>query len=146
MEDARGQRPFMVYAPVQSDRTADAVRELQGELERFRSIEPARPEELERVFRSNAYSLPGRFETADAVLEALQSNARFGRPDDYVSSLKSRYQQVKLENLQEAAEQVLRPDRLTWVIVGDRSKIEQELRDLEIAEVEVMDAEGQLQP
>jgi zinc protease len=146
MEDARGQRPFMVYAPVQSDRTADAVRELQGELERFRSIEPARPEELERVFRSNAYSLPGRFETADAVLEALQSNARFGRPDDYVSSLKSRYQQVKLENLQEAAEQVLQPDRLTWVIVGDRSKIEQELRDLDIAEVEVMDAAGQLQP
>jgi zinc protease len=146
MQDARGQRPFMVYAPVQVDRTADAVRELKGELERFVSTEPARPEELERVFRSNAYSLPGRYETAESVLEALQSNARFGRPDDYVGSLKARYQQVKLENLQEAAEQVLHPDRLTWVIVGDRSQIEQDLRELEIAEVELMDTTGQVLP
>jgi zinc protease len=146
MEDARGQRPFMVYAPVQADRTADAVRELQGELERFLTIAPAQAEELERVFRSNAYSLPGRFETAESVLDALQSNARFGRPDDYTSNLKSRYQQVKLENLQGAAEDVLRPDRLTWVIVGDRSKIEQELRELDIAEVELMDSGGEIQP
>jgi zinc protease len=142
LQDARGQRPFMVYAPVQTDRTADAVAELRGELDRFLGAAPATPEELERVFRSNAHSLPGHSETAGEVLATLQENVRFGRPDDYAATLKQRYEQVDLESLQGAAEQVLRPDRLTWVIIGDRAEIEQGLRELGIGEVGFLDPDG----
>jgi zinc protease len=142
LQDARGQRPFMVYAPVQTDRTADAVAELRGELDRFLGAEPATPGELERVFRSNAHSLPGRYETAGEVLATLQANVRFGRPDDYAATLKQRYEQVDLEGLQGAAEQVLQPDRLTWVIIGDRAEIEQGLRALGIGEVGFLDPDG----
>ena len=142
LQDARGQRPFMVYAPVQSDRTAAAIRELHGELSRFLATEPATAEELTRVFRSNAYSLPGRFETGVAVLDSLQSNARFGRPDDYAATLKQRYQAVGLEQLQAVAEEVLHPDRLTWVIIGNRAAIEEELRELDLAPLEEIDADG----
>ncbi|MCU0988882.1 MAG: insulinase family protein, partial [Xanthomonadales bacterium] len=142
LQDARGQRPFMVYAPVQADRTADAVAELRGELDRFLGAEPATPDELTRVYRSNAHSLPGRFETADDVLAMLQANVRFGRPDDYATTLKQRYEAVGLENLQGAAEQVLKPDRLTWVIIGDRAEIEQGLRELGIGEVGFLDPDG----
>jgi zinc protease len=142
LQDARGQRPFMVYAPVQTDRTADAVAELRGELDRFLGAEPATPGELERVFRSNAHSLPGRYETAGEVLATLQANVRFGRPDDYAATLKQRYEQVGLESLQGAAEQVLQPDRLTWVIIGDRAEIEPGLRELGIGEVGFLDVDG----
>jgi zinc protease len=141
LQDARGPRPFMVYAPVQTDRTADAIRELHGELARFVASEPATPDELTRVFRSNAYSLPGRFETAQAVLESLQANARLGRPDDYAATLKQRYEAVDLENLQAAAEEVVHPDALTWVVIGDRKAIEADLRALRLAEVEFIDAD-----
>jgi zinc protease len=132
----------MVYAPVQTDRTADAVAELRGELDRFLGAQPATPDELTRVFRSNAHSLPGRFETADEVLAMLQANVRFGRPDDYAATLKQRYEEVGLESLQGAAEQVLKPDRLTWVIIGDRAEIEQGLRELGIGEVGFLDPDG----
>lgn len=135
-EDALGQRPFLVYAPVQADRTAAAIAELQGELERFLAVEPARPEELERVYRSNANSLPGRFETAGAVLELLLENARLGRPDDWAVTLKQRLRAIGLEQVQGAAERVLRPNGLTWVVIGDRSAIETPLRELDIAEIE----------
>ncbi|MDX1379694.1 MAG: pitrilysin family protein [Xanthomonadales bacterium] len=141
LQDARGPRPFMVYAPVQSDRTAEAIRELHGELARFIATEPATEDELARVFRSNAYSLPGRFETAQAVLDNLQANARFGRADDYAASLKRRYEAVGLENLQAVAEAVLHPDALTWVVIGDRAAIEADLRELGLAEVEIIDAD-----
>jgi zinc protease len=63
LPDARGQRPWMVYAPVQTDRTAEAVRELMGEFERFLSTEPAQADELLKVVRNNSYSLPGQYET-----------------------------------------------------------------------------------
>jgi len=142
LRDARGQRPWIVYAPVQSDKTAESVSELMNEFNRFLDADPASAEELTRVFRSSAFSLPGQYETSAAVLGALQANDRFSRPDDYVETLKARYQAVSLENIQGAAEQVLHPDRITWVIVGDRSQIEDGLRELGIAELEFMNSDG----
>jgi zinc protease len=144
MRDARGQRPWMVYAPVQSDRTADSVRELLALLRQFSGTEPASAEELKRVYRSSAFSLPGQYETSAAILEALLSNDRYARPDNYVPSLKARYENTSLENIHAAAQRILRPDKLTWVVVGDRDQIEDGLRELGIAELEFMDTEGQL--
>ena len=142
LRDARGQRPWIVYAPVQSDKTAESVSELMHEFNRFLDADPASAEELTRVFHSSAFSLPGQYETSAAVLGALQANDRFGRPDDYIETLKSRFQAVNLENIQGAAEQVLHPDQITWVIVGDRSQIEDGLRKLGIAELEFMNSDG----
>ena len=34
------------------------------------------------------------------------------------------------------------PDKITWVVVGDRKEIEQGLRALNIADVEIMDVNG----
>jgi zinc protease len=142
LRDARRQRPWIIYAPVQTDRTVDAIRELRGELGRLLGSAPVTPEELTRVIRSNAYSLPGRYETSRSVMQALQDNQRFGRPDDYVAGLGERFGQVDLDQIRAAATQVLRPDRLTWVVVGDRREIEAGLRELDLAELEFMDAEG----
>jgi zinc protease len=142
LRDARGQRPWLVYAPVQADRTADAVNELLSEFKRFIDSQPTTQEELTRVYRSNAFSLPGRYETSAAVLGALQANERFGRPDDYVAGLRSRYEAVSLEKIQDAAKQVIHPDRITWVIVGDRSKIASELAGTGLGEPEFVNTEG----
>ena len=40
------------------------------------------------------------------------------------------------------AEQVLQPRSITWVVVGDRAEIEDGLRDLNLAELEFFDADG----
>jgi zinc protease len=144
LQNARAQRPFMVYAPVQTDRTADSVKELLGEFKRFLSTEPADRDELTKTVRNNAYSLPGSYETSGAVLAAMLANQRFGRADDYVETLKAQYEAVDLEKVQGAAEQVLQPEKLTWVIVGDRQEIEQGLKDLRIGLIEFMDADGNL--
>ena len=36
----------------------------------------------------------------------------------------------------------LGPDALIWVVVGDRAKIEQGIRELHLGEVQVIDADG----
>jgi len=142
MPDARGQRPWLSYAPVQTDKTADSIKELTREFGEFLSTRPATVDELNKSVRNNVNSLPGQFETANAVLGALLSNDRFGRSDDYVTTLKSRYESVGLEAVQGAAEEVLHPENLTWLIVGDREKIEQQVRDLGLGEVSILDADG----
>jgi zinc protease len=145
MPDARGQRPWLVYAPVQTDRTADAMRELMTEFAAFLSTMPAREDELTRTVRSNSYSLPGQYETNNAVLGALLANDRFGRPDDYVAGLKGQYESVTLEDVQGAAAQVLHPGQLTWVVVGDSKQIRASLEELSLPPVEIMSADGELE-
>jgi zinc protease len=41
-----------------------------------------------------------------------------------------------------AAERLIRPDKLVWVVVGDRSKIEKGIRELGLGEVHLIDSEG----
>jgi zinc protease len=145
LPEARGQRPWLVYAPVQTDRTADAVRELMAEFDLFLSSKPAREDELVRTVHSNSFSLPGRYETNNAVLGALLANDRFDRPDDYVATLKSKYESVTLEDVQGAAAEVLHPGQLTWVIVGDSQQIRASLEELDLPPVEMMGTDGKLE-
>ena len=142
MQDARGQRPWLAYAPVQTDKTADSIEELKREMDEFLSSAPATQEELDKSVRNNVNSLPGQFETADAVLDALLSNDRFRRPDDYASSLKNRYELVDLTGVRLAAGQVIHPESLIWLIVGDLEQIEQSIRDLGLGDVRIIDEDG----
>jgi zinc protease len=144
MSDARGQRPLMVYAPVQTDKTTDSIKELTREFDEFLGTRPATQDELNKSVRNSVNSLPGQYETANSVMGALLSNDRFGRPDEYVSSLKGQYEDVNLEGIQGAAEEVMHPEKLTWLIVGDRTQIEPQLRELGLGEVRIMDTDGNI--
>jgi len=144
MFDTRGQRPWMAYAPVQTDKTMESIQELEKEFDQYLGTKPLSTEELNKSVHNSVNSLPGQFETANSVMNSLLSNQRFGRGDDYVPTLKSRYAGLKLENVQGAAEQVLHPDNLTWLIVGDRKEIEQKIRDMNLGEVSIMDVDGNI--
>ncbi len=136
-QGARGQRPYLVYAPVQTDKTIDSIRELIKELNDYKTTRPATPGELQRVILSSTRSLPGAFETSDDVLGSLVSSARYGRPWNYPATLKGKYEALNGSDISAAAEEVVHPESLIWVIVGDREKIEIGLQGLNLGPVEV---------
>ncbi len=136
-QGARGQRPWMVYAPVQTDKTKESLAELIKELNDFKSTRPATSDEIDRVVLSNTRSLPGAFETADDVLGSLISSSRYGRPWDYPATLTDRYQSLDAAQISAAADEVIHPESLVWLIVGDRDEIEAGIRSLEIGPVEI---------
>jgi zinc protease len=142
MPDARGQRMWIAYAPVQTDRTRDSLQELVREFGDYLSSAPATEDELTNSVRNNVNSLPGQFESGNAVLGSLLSNQRFGRGDDYVRTLKGKYESLDLREVRASAEEVIHANRLTWLIVGDREKIEADLRELELGPVSIMDTDG----
>ncbi|MEO0421193.1 MAG: pitrilysin family protein [Pseudomonadota bacterium] len=137
--DARGQRPWLLYAPVQSDRTGDAIAEMQREVAEYTGERPTTEEEVARVVNNAVRSLPGQFETAGAVLGAMLSNARYGRPDDYVRTLVPRYQALETQAVREQAQRVLKDKPITWVIVGDLSAIQEQVEALALGPVEVLE-------
>ena len=136
-QGARGQRPWLVYAPVQTDKTKESIMELLKELNEYKTTRPATPGEIERVILSNTRSLPGAFETASSVLGSLTSSARYSRPWNYPTTLTEKYQSLEASDLSAAANEVIHPESLVWLVVGDREKIEADIRALNIGEVEV---------
>jgi zinc protease len=136
---ARGQRPYLVYAPVQTDRTADSIDAILLQFDTYLASDRTRPEELNRVVKNETRSLPGQYETGAAVLGTMLSNARYGRPDDYVLTLTDQFEAMTIEQLDAAADEVLRPHQMIWLIVGDLAEIEDSIRALDIAEVEILE-------
>ncbi|MCC7411386.1 MAG: hypothetical protein IT495_07130, partial [Gammaproteobacteria bacterium] len=82
------------------------------------------------------------YETAQAVLGAVADIVKYDRPDDYVQTLKARIEAQQDAAVEAAAREVIHPDKLTWVIVGDLSRIEQPVRALNLGAVHVIDTDG----
>ncbi len=132
----REQLPFIVSAPVQTDRTADSLKALIDNVREFQGPKPATPAEISRMVNSNVRSLPGDYETSSEVLAALERNALLNRPDDYLERLPARYQALSASELSTAV-RAIDPARMTWVVVGDRARVEAPLRALNLGAVEV---------
>jgi predicted Zn-dependent peptidase len=144
LSDARGQRPWLLAAPVQTDKTVESIREIQREVADFVGGRAATPEEIAVVRNREVRALSGRYETNAAVAGAIAETITFGWPDDYVRQLKERIEAQSDDSVRAAAREALDPARLTWVVVGDLAKIEQPIRGLELGAVQVLDADGKV--
>ena len=142
MPDALGQRPFLMYAPVQTDKTAPSAQQILAEARAVVGQRPLSAAEIAKVKEGDVRSLPGEYQTTSAVMGALEDIALYDRPDDWVQTEKARIEALKDPQVQAAADQVIHPDHLTWVIVGDLKKIEAPVRALNLGKVQVLDADG----
>ena len=138
----RAQRPFFAYAPVQTDKTAESIQEIDREIREIQSKNPPSQAELERVQRSNTLSLSGRWETNQAVLAAVNEIVSYGLPDDYWNNYAQSLNKLSLEDVSAAARNTVNPNALTWVVIGDRQRIEAELKALDMGEIRLIDTDG----
>jgi len=144
MQDAIGQRPLLIYAPVQTDKAADSAAEALREMREVVSSKPLTHAEIDKIKVMRVRALPGSYETTGAVLSALNGIELYARPDDYVQTLKPRIEAQTDASEQAAAQEIYHPDALTWVFVGDLDKIEKPVRALNLGEVQVLDADGKV--
>jgi zinc protease len=139
---ARGQQPFVAYAPVQSDKTKESLDELNKEYHGIVGTRPPTAAELQRAQKSKTLTLPGSRETVNEVGSSILEQVQFGLPDDYYETYARKVRSLDVPAVTDAAKSVIRPDNLVWVVVGDRAKIEAGIRQLGIGEVKFLDADG----
>lgn len=139
---AREQRPFFTYTSVQIDKTADAIDEILKEFKLYLSDKPAEEDELNKVKANQTLKLPGQYETIAALANGLSSLARFNRPDDYLITWGNKVNSLKLTEVREAAKEVLHPEKLTWIIIGDRKTVEPQLKALKLKNIKILDRDG----
>jgi zinc protease len=140
--DARGQRPFVAYAPVQTDKTKEAIIELDKELRGIVKDRPIEPAELSRAQASLTLTLPGSWETASALAGSIGNIVTFGLDDRYYDTFADKVRAQTVESVTAVAGEVVHPNQLVWVVVGDRSKIEPGLRELKLGEITLIDTDG----
>jgi zinc protease len=143
LSGARGQRPWFVYAPVQTDKTSESIAEVQKELAAYLGERPATEDEMNKLKAKDVRSLPGAYETIGAVQSAVRGILQYDRPDNWVATAKDRIEGQSLDSIRTLAREIIQPQRLTWVVVGDLSKIEAGVRALNLGEVQVVDENGQ---
>ncbi|MGA0543753.1 M16 family metallopeptidase [Brevundimonas sp. VNH65] len=133
--------PYVINAPVQANRTGESIQALIDQYTRFLGAEGVTATERERTVQGQTRALSGSYETSGAVLGALQSNALYGRPDDYQETLAGRINSLTAQQLDAAARAAVDPNRFVWVVVGDASVVKPQLDALGLP-VEVRSAEA----
>jgi zinc protease len=145
VRDARSQRPFYAVAPVQTDKTKEAMIEMNKEFRGIVGDNPISSDELKKIQANETLKLPGSRETLEALSQSIVDLVQFGLPDDYYDTYAGKVRALKTSDVNAAAKEVVRADNLTWIVVGDRAKIETGVRELNLGEFRLMDVDGKIQ-
>lgn len=135
----RAAGPFTATAAVHTEVTADATRELIGQLERIRD-EPPGEAELAEVRDFMVGVFPLRFETTAGIAGAIEPLAVYGLPDDYWQTYRRNVEAVGTEDVRAVALELVRPDEALVVLTGDASRVRDDLERAELGPVEVLAA------
>ena len=142
MPASRGPRPFYVVAPVQSDKTKEAMVEVAKELRGVAGERPLAGEEFQSIMRNQTLGLPGRFDSLDALERAAIDIVSLGYPDDYYANYAKNVRALDEKALADAARVFIRPAEIVWLVIGDLEKVEAGIRELKLGEVVRLDASG----
>ncbi len=139
----RAPGPFIVYSDVRTDVTAPATSEVFNELRRMRDTQLT-PAELILSKDSIARSLPGRFERGTEAAASFAELFTYDLPLDYFSTLPNRINAVTVEQAQAMAQKYIQPEKMIVLAVGDRAKIEEDMKKLNLGKVEIRDTDGKV--
>ncbi|HXT30338.1 MAG TPA: insulinase family protein, partial [Vicinamibacterales bacterium] len=134
-EFRRAPGPFVLHASVQSDATADALREALGEIRAIRGERPVTRQELELGRASLTRGYPRNFETADQIGRGAAQLALYDLPDDYFTTFVPKVLALSEGDVTGVAAKHIDPERLLTVVVGDREKLMTSLKGLDLGDV-----------
>lgn len=135
--------PFLAYSAVRTDVTAPATTEIFNELKRMRDTQMS-PEEMKLSKDSITRSMPGRFERGNDAVGTFAELFIYDLPLDYFSKFPDAVDAVTSEQAEATAQKYIHPEKIAVVAVGDRSKIEDEMKKLNLGKLEIRDPEGKL--
>ena len=137
----RGSSLMLAGGSVQTEVTKESVFETLKEYNEVRGSRPISEEELENAKASVLRSFPANFERPGAIMGQVLQMVQFGLPDDYLQTVRANVEAVTLDDVHRITQELVRPDQLKILVVGDRQQIETGLRQLDLPTV-VLDADG----
>jgi zinc protease len=137
----RAPGPFQVASGIRTDVTAAAIDEIFKEL-RGMVDKPVGQEELSKAKDALANSLPGAFESSANAVGNFSNVFIYNLGLDYYTKYAAQVNAVTTDQTLAMAKKYLVPDNMVVIAVGDRAKIEPELKKLNLGSIEIRDTEG----
>ncbi len=142
LRPVKGKGMFVATAGVQTDKTKESIEEILKELTQITTTKKIGKEEFENEQNSTILSLPDTWQTNNGIMNFLFNAILFNRGIDYPEKYATILQQFKISDIQQVANKVIKPNSLTWLIIGDRKKIEKGIRELNIGPVKIINSNG----
>ncbi len=132
---------FYVSTSVGIENTANAVQEIFNELNGIQK--GVTPEELEFAKSSIIRKFPSNFETNKQIASNLIGMVIHSLPEDYFNNYIEQLNSVGIDDVNSAAEKYLLPEKSVTVIVGDKTKLLEQLKNFD-GEILETDINGEL--
>jgi zinc protease len=139
---AVGQRILFSGSPVQTDKTAPALRELVKAYADIAGGRPITQPELKAAQDNETLGLPGAFETVSQLSNGYATILQYHLPEDYYNTYTDKVLALTPDELNALAARIVLPKQQLWIVVGDMSKVEADVRALGLGEVRRIDADG----
>jgi zinc protease len=134
----RGPGPFFVGASLQTDRLAEALADLRGEVEALVGDRPPTAAELDDARRALIEGQARQFETPASLVSRYAGLFVHGLPPDHHTHFAERLGGVTVDSLATVARRQIDPNALAAVVVADASIVLEPLRGLGWCDVEVV--------
>jgi zinc protease len=139
---AQRERLFSITTSVQIDKTADSLREIHQELAHMLGSHPIQPEELHAMQQSTILALPAKVQSLEGLMGAMEFVFCHRLPLDHWSGHAEQIRALDLPRVQASAQRLVDPDRVVWLVAGDRALIEADIRRLGLGELHVISSNG----
>ncbi len=133
---------FSVSTSVQTDKTAASLHEIDRELRDLLSIRGLTATEIRQAKDADIFTLSRNLNSAESMANLYAEVIRFDLDDSFWNGHADRVEAMTPGQFERAAAKLVRPDEMTWIVVGDLAKIEASVRQLGLGSVEVIDANG----
>ena len=143
IRNTRGQRPFLISAPVQTDKTKESIQEIAKELNMFVGDKQISQAEFDKTRQNTVLSMSGQWETNAAVTGSLMDVVRYNLPDDYWKKYSARVQSLQLKDVQSLAKTMVQPGNVGWFMAADAAKVKGGLSELGMEVIQI-DANGKV--
>ena len=137
IRNTRGQRPFLVSAPVQTDKTKESIQEIAKELNMFVGDKQITQAEFDKTRQNTVLSMSGQWETNAAVTGSLLDVVRYNLPDDYWKKYSARIQSLQLKEVQSLAKSMVQPGNVGWFMAADAAKVKSGLSELGMEVIQI---------
>jgi zinc protease len=128
--------PFVATAGVQTDKTAEALKEFFNELDGI--LQPVPADELDRAKNYISLRFPATFETTVDISRRLEDAIVYHLPDNYFATYVMDMEAVTAADVQRVAQKYIHPNRSVIVITGDRKAIEPGIQALKLGAVKIL--------
>jgi zinc protease len=131
-----------VIAPVQTDKTKESMMEVWKEIKDVAGERPLQGEEYNSIMRNMSLRFPARFSTLQSLENAAGDIVKYNLPDDYWQTYGTKVRALTEKDLNDASAQVVHPNEMIWLVIGDLKKTEAGIRELNYGEIIKLDNDG----